>query len=348
MSNATAIKPLKIFSLKGLTFGKNDLFGVVFIILGGLPLYLPFLCYLGEAGLRANIPFDWAFWGNQIVSMPHVWATYARLSRKIGEGKVHFLFGAPAYLAVVALLLVASLNGYFLQAMTAVNVWQSFHYLRQVYGINRFFGRPVGETDWEKSLSFWAFHLAMPLFIIGRWNMLYVYWHGKPSDAIIPVGFPAPLLTALWILAGVGLCLGLYLELLKYRRLQPYDCSGLLILLVYFAIHWFGFLSIHYYFIGFITVTIFHAVQYLGIAWQFEEKQSTTDIFSAKVLKALPTLGSFAAFWLVVYLVGDFAQSALMPLGNSLYPKFALVCLSSVSAHHYLVDTVLWGRKAGI
>ncbi|MBP9092958.1 hypothetical protein KBI23_18180 [bacterium] len=347
MSNATAVTG-KQFSLKSLTFGSNNLFDVIFIILGGLPLYLPFLCYLGEAGLRANVPFDWAFWGNQIVSMPHVWATYARLTRKIREGKVHFLFGAPAYLAVVTLLLIASINGFFLEAMTAVNVWQSFHYLRQVYGISRFFGRSDGEPVLEKSLSFWAFHLAMPLFVIGRWNMLYVYWHGKPSDAIIPVSFPQPLLMALWIIAGVGLCLGLYLELLKYKRAQQYDCSGLLILLVYFAIHWFGFLSIHYYFIGFITVTIFHAVQYLGIAWHFEEKQSTTNIFTAKALKALPTIVSFAAFWLVVYFVGDFAQNVLMPLGNSIYPKFALVCLSSVSAHHYLVDTFLWGRKAGI
>jgi hypothetical protein len=347
MSNATTVTG-KHFSLKSLTFGHNNVFDVVFIILGGLPLYLPFLCYLGEAGLRANVPFDWAFWGNQIVSMPHVWATYARLTRKISEGKVHFLFGAPAYLAVVTLLLIASLNGFFLEAMTAVNVWQSFHYLRQVYGISRFFGRSEAETALAKRLSFWAFHLAMPLFVIGRWNMLYVYWHGKPSDAIIPVGFPQPLLIALWILAGVGLCLGLYLELVKYKRATHYDCSGLLILLVYFVIHWFGFLSIHFYFIGFITVTIFHAVQYLAVAWHFEEKQSTTNIFTAKALKALPTLGSFSAFWLVVYFVGDFAQNVLMPCGNSIYPKFALVCLSSVSAHHYLVDTVLWGRKAGI
>lgn len=334
--------------LKLWTVGKNNLFDVVLIIMGGLPLYLPFLCFIGEAGLRANVPFDWAFWGNQIVSMPHVWATYARLTRKIGEGKVHFLFGAPAYIAVVALLIIASLKGFFLEAMTAVNVWQSFHYLRQVYGISRFFGRPEGETNFEKQLSFWAYHLAMPLFVIGRWNMLYIYWHGKPSDAIIPVGFPAPLLTILWILAGLGLGIGLYLEALKYGRAKNYDCSGLLTLLIYFAIHWFGFLSIQFYFIGFITVTIFHAVQYLGISWHFEEMQVTTNIFTAKVLKALPTLGSFAAFWLAVYLVGDFAQSALMPLGNSLYPKFALVCLSSISAHHYLVDTVLWGRKAGI
>ncbi|CAN5394010.1 hypothetical protein BH11CYA1_BH11CYA1_17350 [soil metagenome] len=341
------------FCSKSLTFGKNSLFDVAFIILGGLPFYLPYLFFLGEAGLRANIPFDWAFWGNQVVSMPHVWATYARLTRKIGEGKVNFLFGAPAYIAVVAFLIVASLNGFFLEAMTAVNVWQSFHYLRQVYGISRYFARPDSESDFERKLSFWAYHLAMPLFIIGRWNMLYIYWHGKPSDAIIPVGFPAPLLTALYILAGVGLAVGLYLELLKYRRLangsaKQYDCSGLLTLLVYFAIHWFGFLSIQFYFIGFITVTIFHAVQYLAISWHFEEMQSTTNIFTAKALKALPTLASFAAFWLVVYLIGDFAQSVLMPMGNSFYPKFAMVCLSSVSAHHYLVDTVLWGRKAGI
>ena len=174
---------------KRLTFGRNTPFDVMFVLLGGLPLYLPLIWWLGETGMRQTVPFDWLFWANQIVSMPHVWATYARLNRKIAEKKVSPWYGVPAYALILAFLIFASFNGFVLMALTFVNVWQSYHYLRQVYGVGRYFGRQEGETELERKLSFWAYHGAMPLFVLGRWNMLYIFWKGQPSDAIIPVAF---------------------------------------------------------------------------------------------------------------------------------------------------------------
>jgi hypothetical protein len=323
-------------------------FVLLFIILGGLPFYMPALLYLGEVKLLANIPFDWAFWANQAVSMPHVWATYARLSRKVDEGKVHFLYGVPAYFAIVVALAIAAVSGNLLVVMTAVNVWQSYHYLRQVYGVGRFFSRRDAETEQDKRLNFWAYHLAMPIFVLGRWNMLYIYWRGQPSDAIIPVAFPSPLLSCLFILGICALLMGLYGELIKFvRNTRAYDCSGLLNLLVYFVLHWFGFLCPEHFMAGFLAVTIFHAVQYIGIAWYFEAQPGEGKFLPAKILSRMPLPISFSAFWLVVFLIGDLAQSSIFPLGNSFYAKFSLVCLSGITVHHYLVDTFLWGRKIG-
>lgn len=334
---------------KRLTFGRNNAFDVLFVLLGGLPFYLPLAWYVGETGMAKNLPFDWIFYGNQLVSMPHVWATYARLHRKIAEKKVAPVFGLPAYVAILSLLIFATCHGFILQVLTAVNVWQSYHYLRQTYGVSRFFARPDGETELERKLSFWAYHAAMPLLIIGRWNMLFIFWHGKPSDAIIPVGFPAPLLTLLWIIAFGALLTGLYCEVLKFRRATAeYDCSGLLNLLVYFAIHWFGFLSIDFYFAGFFCVTVFHAMQYLGISWRLEERQTLSHTLQTKVLKMIPNRLSFAAFLIGLYFIGDFMESHVFTLGDRFWPHFAATCLSTISAHHYLVDTVLWNRKAGV
>jgi hypothetical protein len=348
----TSSLELRSFHATPITFGKNKAFDVLFVILGGLPLYLPYFLLIGESNLAKNIPFDWVFWSNQLVSMPHVWATYARLNRKISEGKVKAFFGLPIFFAILALLIFATLHGFFLYVMTAVNVWQSYHYLRQVWGVSRYFTRPQGETTLERKLTFWAFHGAMPLFILGRWNMLFIFWNGKPSDAIIPVGFPAPVLTLLWILAFIALVLGVACEVLKFNRCSKngmsYDCSAFITLLVYFGIHWYGFLSIANYFSGFIVITIFHAVQYLAITWQFEDKQLSSNTLQTKFLKLIPASASFVVFSFALYLLGDFIQTHIFTLGNNFWPQFAGTCLSTVSAQHYLVDTFMWTREAGM
>jgi hypothetical protein len=336
--------------LKPINFGKNGLFDITFVILGGMFLYLPIFWCLGEATVAKNVPFDWAFWASQIISMPHVWATYARLGRKTSEKKIHWLFGFPCYAAIVGILALATLKGFFLQVMTAVNVWQTFHYLRQTYGVGRYFGRDSMENDLERRLFFWAYHLAVPMFVFGRWNMLYVVWRGKPSDAIIPVSFPEWFLFSCIGLACIGFGLGVYLEVRKYRRAsaQGYDATNLLNLICYYAMHWYGFMCMAHYVIGFISVTIFHGVQYMAIVWRFEVDQKTTNGFQTKALRGAPALISFVLFITALFFIGDTVQSKVFMFFNTWWAPFAGVALSSISAHHYLVDTKLWGRRSGL
>jgi hypothetical protein len=336
----------------GVSFGANTAFDIVLIVMGGLPLILPLLWCAGETRLAQAVPFDYLWWANQIFSMPHVFATYARLNRKIGEKRVSPIFGWPGYAAILSLMIFATCHSFVLYVLTAVNIWQSYHYVRQAYGVSRFFARPDGETELERKLCFWAYHAAMPLFVLGRWNMLFIYWHGNPSDAIIPVAFPAPVMAALWTLGVVALGIGLACEVLKWRRActerAVYNAAGLLSLIVFFFIHWYGFLSVEWYSTGFAAVTIWHAVQYLSIAWRMEDRQKSSNGFQTKLLRAVPVSLSFIAFCLALYFFGDFVQSNIFILGNGWWPQFAATAMSSISAHHYLVDTVLWGRKSGI
>jgi hypothetical protein len=286
--------------------------------------------------------------------MPHTWATYARVTRKIGEKKVPYFVGLPAYLTILTIMITSMCKGFFLPVMTAVNVWQTYHYLRQGYGVARYFGRPEGETDLERKLCFWAYHGVIPLMVLGRWNLIYIVWGGKPSSDMIPVGFPAPLMTACWIVAGFALAAGLYGEYLKYRRATAadgYNCSGLTNLGMYYFMHWYGFLSQAFYNVGFVAVTLFHAFQYLAITWKFEERQKSSDFFLTKLYKMLPPVPlaiSYAAFIVGLYVVGNFVQTQIFPLGDKYWPQFTAMCLSAISAHHYFVDTFMWGRKAGL
>jgi hypothetical protein len=106
-----------------------------FVVSGGMALALPLVLWLGETGLSRSDTIRWYFWINALISSPHVYSTYVRLHRKTREGKVTWWLGFPTYFAIAGLLAVVSWQGFFIEAMTAVNVWQSYHYVRQVYGV---------------------------------------------------------------------------------------------------------------------------------------------------------------------------------------------------------------------
>jgi hypothetical protein len=327
-------------------FFRTPAFDWMFVILGGLPLCLPFIFQMGESGLSQRAPVYWYFWINAVISAPHVYSTYWRLGRKIHEKRVPAWVGFPAYAVFVGLLMLASANGFFVHAMTAVNVWQSLHYLRQVYGVSRLYTREGLVDEAVRKISYAAFHLAMPLFILGRWDVLYTVWGGKPSDAIIPVNISDLLMSACWILAGFGMLAGVVSEVLRYERSKNgYDPAPAVILVIYFAIHFFGFISITYYQRGFFAVTIFHAVQYLGLVWVLEREQALGWIKNAYT--AAPAVISFALFWAALFGAGYVFENYLLPSTRTVWPLLATVALSAISAHHYFVDTFIWRRTAG-
>lgn len=350
MTSASIPKQFPVQLLpKKITFGSVNAFGIFWIVLGALPLYLPFIMYIGEMGSGAQQPIHWVYWANFIISMPHTWSTYARLTRKMSEKKVHWAFGWPAYIATLAFLIIATMKGFFLEAFTAINVWQSYHYLRQSYGISRLFGRSEAETEFARKLSFWSYHAAMPLFIIGRWDLLYTMWGGRSSDFIIPVQFPHAVMNICWALAAVALALGLWSEAIKYKKSdKAYNCTGLLCLGMYFWLHWFGFISQEYFARGFLAITVFHAIQYIAVVWYLEDKQKSSPKFpTARLMRYMPYGLSFVAFWVAIFIIGDLIEEKVFTLGNLFWAQFSSTCLSTISAHHYLVDTLIWSRKAG-
>src|SRR6476659_1617167 len=80
-----------------ITLRGTSVFDWLFVILGGLPFYLPLLFMLGEQGLSQTNPIYWYLWINAAISSPHVYSTYVRLSRKISERRVRWWVGFPLY-----------------------------------------------------------------------------------------------------------------------------------------------------------------------------------------------------------------------------------------------------------
>lgn len=279
--------------------------------------------------------------------MPHVNAAYFRLQRKISEGRVQAFYGVPLYLIFVALLGVAAFFGRYLEFMTAVNVWQSFHYVRQVYGVSRVYGRENRETDRTRQLTFLGYHLAMPLFVLGRWSLMFDVWRGAPHDTIIPLHMPDALMAFSLVLAVVGLALGLAAEWLKLRQNAVYNPVGLINLLIYYAIHWFGFLSADYFYRGFFAVSIYHAVQYLGLVWLHEKQGRKNPAAYLCLWDKVPVLLPFLAFWMLIILVGSTFTQSVLPSFDIYWLHLSAVLLGAQSAHHYAIDTFLWRAKVG-
>src|SRR5882724_9485158 len=97
MSEAIAQNVSTGWTLPGLKLNlrHTPAFDWMFIVLGGLPLYLPLIFWMGETKLSGSSPIYWYFWMNATISAPHVYSTYCRLGRKISEGKVSWWVGFP-------------------------------------------------------------------------------------------------------------------------------------------------------------------------------------------------------------------------------------------------------------
>lgn len=343
LTKSIAEEPRKFTWFPKLEFLNPFGYEMQFIILGGLAFYLPIILFLGEPGLSKET-VAWNFWINTLATAPHTSATYVRLQRKIQEGKVNWLFGWPAFLATWAILIGFWAAGHFILGITIAAMWQSFHYLRQMYGVNRIFSRKNEESELARRLNFWAYHLAVPLFVFGRSDMLWHIWNGKPSDTFAPMNVPDLVMVAFGLLAYFGFLMGLISEYLKAKNSSVYNPVGLLMLVLYFAVHYYGFLSVEYYVRGFLFISIYHAIQYVAMVY-YLERDGRTEKFTEKLMKG-PIVLAFPIFWLLLigfgYLINQGARTI-----DLFWTQFSLIVLNNWSVHHYVVDTVLWTRKTG-
>lgn len=317
----------------------------LFVITGGLAVCLPFVLWMGEDALGRTDKIRWYFWINALISSPHVYSTYIRVHRKIAEGKLPWWLGLPGYFGVVGLMAVGSAAGYFIEVMTAVNVWQSFHYVRQSYGVGCLYGRQEKFDDTDRRLRWWAYHLVFPALILGRWDTIYHVWGGK-TYSFIPMDFSATVLTCLWTVAALGGAAALAAEWrLARNNGARYNPASLLCYLVCMGIHAYGFVVASHFQRGFFAVTVFHSVQYLALVWITERRQALQR--GVRWVAVAPNLVGFAAFWTFLFVLGYGYENHVTVALSSYWTQASAVLLAAISAHHYTIDSFIWRRSAG-
>lgn len=316
-----------------------------FVIGGGLAVFLPFILLVGEQELAQEQFIHWYFWLSVIIGSPHVYSTYVRQQRKISEKKSSIWLGLPAYLAIVGLLSIIHYGGWFVETITAVNVWQSFHYLRQTYGVGCLYGGQKNFDEADRRLRWWAYHLVFPYLIIGRWDMLYDAWGGQAYE-LIPVNFDESVMFFLGIVALFGIYAQCIAEARLIRRNgRDYRPTGLICYAICMGIHYYGFMIVTHFQRGFEAVTFFHAMQYLALVWVLERRQRAAA--GNRWIKAVPNLIGFLLFWLTLYLLGFGWEQYLTTALEHWWLIASTILLSSISVHHYIVDSFLWRRSVG-
>lgn len=227
--------------------------------------------------------------------------------------------------------------------MTAVYVWQSFHYVRQTYGVGCLYGRQQNFTNRDRSLRWWAYHLVFPALIFGRWDMLHEVWGGM-TYSLIPVDFADGTMAILWGLAAAGVAVAVAAELkLIVANKQAYRPVGAANYAICFAIHGYGFTMIDHYHRGFFAITIFHAVQYLALVWSTERK----TLGELSWIRRVPVFAGFILFWFCLFLLGYGYEQKLTTALNDYWLQASTVLLAGISVHHYTVDSFIWRRSVG-
>jgi hypothetical protein len=327
------------------TISSPSLFEWFFVISGGLALFLPFILLIGERELQYEQFIHWYFWLSAIIGSPHVYSTYVRQHRKIQEGRSSWWLGIPSYVGIVGLLTLIHHFGWFLEAITAINVWQSFHYLRQTYGVACLYGTQRKMDSTDRRLRWWAYHFFFPYLIIGRWDMLYDAWGGQ-SYSFIPMNFDESLMKLL----GAFAVMGVYTQVIAECRLivrngRDYRPSGLICYAICLGIHYYGFMVLSHFHRGFEAVTFFHALQYLALVWVLERKQRAAA--GNRWIVSVPNLAGFLIFWAVLFFLGYGWEQHLTTSLQHWWLIASTILLSSISAHHYLVDSFIWRRSVG-
>lgn len=318
----------------------------MFVISGALAFALPILFWIGEQNLGSEESIRWYFWMGSLVSAPHVYATYFRLNRKIQDRSVSWWIGFPLYFSWVGLLVIALYLGYYVQALTVVNVWQSWHYLRQTYGVSCLYGQQANFDAIDRRIRYWAYHLVFPWLIIGRWDMLYTIWSGQSSDSIVPVNFGPVVMYPLSIIAAAGFYLAIVGEArLIAKNRGNYLPIGLVCYATCMAVHWYGFMVPSHYQRGFFAVSIFHAVQYMALVWHFEHQNAESR--GNRLAISIPTVAGFIAFWAILYVIGYGFEQRFLPFLGHWWIDASTILLAAISAHHYSVDTFIWRRCVG-
>lgn len=318
----------------------------LFVITGSIAFVLPILLWMGEQTLGSESPIYWYFWMGSLVSAPHVYATYVRLYRKIRDKSVSMWIGFPAYFGCVGVLFIALYAGFYVEALTAVNVWQSWHYLRQTYGVSCLYGNQTSFDEVDRRIRYWAYHLVFPWLIFGRWDMLHTIWNGQSSDAIIPVSFGPAVMYPLSLIAMAGFYLAIVGEVrLIANNKANYRPIGLFCFVTCMLVHWYGFMVPEHYQRGFFAVSIFHAVQYMALVWHFEHQ--TAKEKGNRIAIAVTPLVGFLVFWLMLYLVGYEFEQQFLPFLGSFWLDASTILFAAISAHHYSVDTFIWRRNVG-
>jgi hypothetical protein len=276
---------------------------------------------------------------------PHLISTWTRVylpRRERFRRPLHY-WVVPGLLAafVIGALAFSELGPVVLR--TVIFYWASWHFVAQAYGILRIYQRKHGalgtiEAHLEKATLFLAcFFCVLRRVYTGPWDLFGVQIFHPHLRAWMVNGWGALTLTVA----------GTYLLRMLVRRVHPIRPA-----LIAFSAFGFAmpYLVIKHGTAAFAAAALWHAVQYIGIVWQYNRTRyaGRTDpdarliswVSQPGQLRALAYVGVIAACAAAVYILVIIAAQFAWT-----FRQWALALWSALTLGHYYLDGVIWKFK---
>lgn len=303
-----------------------------------LALGMAAMASISPAMLLAIVLVDtWLF------ANPHVMATLTRIGASMADIRRHrfLIFGLPVIVlvGVVATVLAFEVAGLFTLYFCA----QSYHVARQSFGIARAYRRSGMHPFRQDRLA------EALIYLVAAWGLLArcaqapetflgypIQLPAVPAQAANAMGVAAIACSACWLWRQARLALTGNID----WRHDGFVASHAFTCFV--AYIWITDLTL-----GWLLINLWHNLQYLLFVWVQNirrERQTQADKASETGLwkNAARYGGVCLALGSMLYLAIDWAGTQLLWLGL----PTVLIAHFTLGFHHYLVDGVIWKRRA--
>jgi len=270
-----------------------------------------------------------------IINWPHFSATSYRLLR-VPENRREFPLTTYLIPVLVGGAIVASLNSpavvapYFIKFFM---LWSPYHFTAQSLGISLLYARRAGyDISAGERRALAAFLFGTFLVSTARAEVSTAP-HSFFGILYPGLGLPGELVIVLKILMYAG---GLHFLLSTYRRFVKNGERLPLVLPVIAVAQYVWFVVGYFYPAFYLLVPMFHALQYLLIAWVMELKENHSGRTAGQITIAWGTaniLCGAALFLVLPRTVAAFGVPLDLALG---------VIIAGVQIHHFFVDGVIW------
>lgn len=274
---------------------------------------------------------------------PHVMATLTRIGASMADIRRHrfLIFGLPVIVlgGVVATVLAFEVAGLFTLYFCA----QSYHVARQSFGIARAYRRSGMHPFRQDRLA------EAVIYLVAAWGLLArcaqapetflgypIQLPAVPAQAANAMGVAAIACSACWLWRQARLALTGNID----WRHDGFVASHAFTCFV--AYIWITDITL-----GWLLINLWHNLQYLLFVWVQNirrERQTQADKASETGLwkNAARYGGACLALGSMLYLAIDWAGTQLLWLGL----PTVLIAHFTLGFHHYLVDGVIWKRRA--
>jgi len=278
-----------------------------------------------------------------VFSYPHNISTLTRACRT-AESTWRYRWYLASVLVIFIICMEIALSVGIWALAAIYFYWQWFHYVRQSWGIARYFQRQESALITEDPRLLYAAFYLLPI-----WGLLARSSRGEDTYLDLPVKYiPVPG----WLVSGVAALAIAGLLWLVVSRIAMWRAGAFPRAHTAYLVSHFGILSLGYLIIpdtttGWLTMSVWHCSQYLYFVWWFQRQEAAGKFGPAPEAPMFEIPTNLAVFWVLCGIsAGAFywGSNALTKHWVIEFVPFTLLLFISLAFHHYFLDGALWKR----